>query len=139
MIRIGFTGTRKGMSAHQQRLFEWLLRALAPGRLSGGEREFHHGAAYGADTQAALIAARFDGVRIVPHPAGKDPLKRNREIVAQCDLLIAAPHTDVEVLRSGTWYTVRRAREAGKPYVVLPRAPAQARQEALEQKGGERP
>lgn len=55
------------------------------------------------------------------HPAGDDPLARNRRIVAAVDVLIAAPETDREELRSGTWATIRYARAAGKPVVMLSR------------------
>lgn len=88
---------------------------------------FHHGAAVGADTEAAaIVQLEFKGferrgLQVVEHPAGGDPLARNREIVAAVGLLIAAPDTAVEYLRSGTWATVRYARKAGKPIVILER------------------
>jgi hypothetical protein len=49
------------------------------------------------------------------------PLVRNREIVKQCTFLIACPSTFTEEVRSGTWATVRYAREAEKTiYIVFP-------------------
>jgi hypothetical protein len=85
--------------------------------------EFHHGDCKGADREAAIIVrANEDHIRIVPHPAKKGfELQRDKEIVAAVDILIAAPRTDKEVLRSGTWATVRYARAKGIPIVMLPR------------------
>ena len=113
-MNIGFTGSRYGMSKAQREQFAWLMLRLKT-------NTFHHGAAVGADTQAAAFVRKNPGIEIVAHPASDDPLKRNREIVAACDVLIAAPLTDKEELRSGTWATVRYARAAGKPVVMLSR------------------
>jgi hypothetical protein len=49
----------------------------------------------------------------------KPYLVRNREIVEGVDLLIACPKEPVEVLRSGTWATVRIARRLGVPVVLI--------------------
>jgi hypothetical protein len=49
----------------------------------------------------------------------KDYLDRNRDIVDNCDLLIATPKETTEVLRSGTWSTVRYAKKIGKPIVII--------------------
>ena len=115
----GFTGTRTGMSVRQALQFREVIRWLRPG-------EFHHGGAVGADMQAAAaLEAMLNLVvwqsTIVVHPAGRQPLMRNRAIVAACDILIAAPETDTEQLRSGTWATVRYARQAVKPVIMLSR------------------
>ena len=114
-MRVGFTGTRHGMSGIQK---DQLAKVL---RLMPGGFVFHHGAAQGADTQAAEIAGGYTPT-VVAHPAepGKE-LARNRVIVANSDILIAAPRTDKEELRSGTWATVRYARQAGIPVVMLSR------------------
>lgn len=128
-MRAGFTGTRRGMSPAQLRQLRKFLSWV--GVMMD---EFHHGAAEGADTEADILLKHlklaspnlFAGVTIVPHPAGKDPLKRDREIVALVDLLIAAPAGDKEELRSGTWATVRYARAAGLPVVMLSRGSAPA-------------
>lgn len=46
---------------------------------------------------------------------------RNREIVADSELLIACPRTRDEVLRSGVWATIRAMRRARRPlYLVAP-------------------
>ena len=114
---VGFTGTRKGMSRRQQEQF-----ALVVERFSDPWEEFHHGDARGADSDAVRIVRSIDpDLAIVAHPAGPDPLARNREIVQLSDILIAAPETNKETLRSGTWATVRYARDAGLPIIMLSR------------------
>jgi predicted Rossmann fold nucleotide-binding protein DprA/Smf involved in DNA uptake len=116
-MKVAFTGTRKGMSDGQKAQMVYLANLLErPGN------EWHHGAAEGADTEAAALVGEFTlAWVVVPHPGGADPLWRNRELVALCDLLVAAPETDQEVVRSGTWATVRYARHVGKPVVMLSR------------------
>lgn len=119
---IGFTGTRTGMSYAQRQQFAQIFGLLmrAAEQLGVGIT-FHHGAAAGADMQACALAEHDGLVSIVAHPAGNDPLARNRDIVAESDMLIAAPLTDLEEVRSGTWATVRYARKAGKPVIMLSR------------------
>lgn len=87
---------------------------------------FHHGDCKWADEQAHDIA-RKAGCLIIIHPPtvptkrafcqgafhvyDEAPyLVRNRHIVHCSEWLIAAPHTDVEMIRSGTWSTIRYAR-----------------------------
>ena len=45
-------------------------------------------------------------------------LDRNRDIARACSVLIALPETLVEVQRSGSWATVRYAREYGKEVLL---------------------
>jgi len=146
-MKVGFTGTRKGMSQAQLgqvgkllMIFERAAYATdVPDPLSVPP-EFHHGGATGADTEADQLAC-LDGYQVHVHPCpgvvadapGKfnshpviwnevfPPLMRNQHIVDVCDVLIAAPETDKEVQRSGTWATIRYARKAGKPVVMLSR------------------
>jgi len=105
--------------------------------LSGDRGEFHHGDCVGADEEAHAIALEAQW-QVVVHPPVVDLLRafctgrgvtvlptegyleRNRAIVAACDLLVAAPETDEEKMRSGTWMTVRSARRTGKEVFVLP-------------------
>lgn len=112
---IGFTGTRKGMSEAQKDQLSLMLAVFV-----SHANEFHHGDAVGADREAVALAQQY-GFACVAHAAGTDPLKRNREIVAASSVLIAAPETDREQQRSGTWATVRYMRKAGKPVVMLSR------------------
>jgi hypothetical protein len=53
--------------------------------------------------------------------APKAYLTRNKDIVRETDILIAAPAETEEQIRFGTWSTVQYARKLGKPvFVILP-------------------
>ena len=126
---IGFTGTKSGMSKAQMATLLSFLDKFVCG-------EFHHGDCLGADSEAHVLASAT-GYRIVVHPPenpkarayckydeiwGPKPyLDRNKDIVDRCHVLIAAPHHDLETLRSGTWATVRYARRKQKPIILLER------------------
>lgn len=112
---IGFTGTRKGMTEAQKDQLSLMLAVFV-----SHANEFHHGDAVGADREAVGLAQQY-GFTCVAHPAGADPLVRNREIVAASSVLIAAPETDKEQQRSGTWATCRYARAYQIPVVMLSR------------------
>jgi hypothetical protein len=130
---VGFTGTRKGVTEAQRVSVASLLVALH--RRNPGA-EFWHGDERESDTTAAIIAQEL-GYWTVAWP-GPDPktrgahvsdemqplspyLVRNRRIAENCTCLIATPQNGTELLRSGTWATVRYARHAGKTvYVVQP-------------------
>ena len=91
--------------------------------------EAHHGDCIGADEQfhnhfvyitKVMHAHPCDMLDLRAHCEAdviheiKPPLVRNRDIVRSIDVLIAAPAQDHEVKRgSGTWATIRYAREAG--------------------------
>jgi hypothetical protein len=51
---------------------------------------------------------------------GEAYMARNDMLVAHCETLEAFPKTEHEVLRSGTWATVRRALKAEKVVVLHP-------------------
>lgn len=128
---IGFTGTRIGMSWQQSRRVAMQLHALA-------FDEFHHGDCVGADMQAHEWVVNMGIPRIVIHPP-TDPkhrafctgetvillaeapyISRNEHIVESSDIMIAAP-SGTEVLRSGTWATIRYARWARRTiYIAYP-------------------
>ncbi len=125
----GMTGTQKGATVAQQRKLAELLTAERPS-------EWHHGDCTGADEQAFHIAKAL-GIVTVAHPAddvplakrantpsdlrlpAKGALKRNDDIVEAVEKLYALPGGYTEVLRSGTWATVRRAIKAGVPVVTI--------------------
>jgi hypothetical protein len=122
-MNIGFTGTRKGMSLRQkEQLRDIFYIITARAEAFDYRHSFHHGGAEGADTEAAA-AARRHYCNVIEHPITdtKGLLDRNHDIVAACDILIAAPETDTEQLRSGTWATIRYCRAAGKPVIMLSR------------------
>jgi hypothetical protein len=148
---IGFTGTREGMTDEQRSVLQLVLEtSLAVHNIyTVGEAPeapaFHHGDCVGADAQAHEIA-RAAGWTIILHPpdndsqrafcklVGEEPelvreplpyLERNKQICEHTNMLIACPGTMGELLRSGTWSTVRYARDrrdqwrTGHPILVI--------------------
>ena len=129
-MKVGFTGTQKGMSEQQKKqLIEILTVVLEP------VTEFHHGDCIGADADAHEIVLKLKMPVVVHPPINKskraffsqaakaiwperDYLERNHEIVDECDILIAAPYGK-EVLRSGTWATVRYAKKKHKDMIIF--------------------
>ena len=129
---LGFTGTRAGMTDAQ-------LRALR-GVISTYPEILLHGGAPGADEEAdAFFAVGCTGTKIEVYPASAQragiwlrktdgvrvihnwmkPLVRDVIIAKRCDHLLACPGTQEEIVRSGTWSTVRYARKVGKPITIL--------------------
>ncbi len=106
---LGFTGTRRGMTQAQRAALADCVSAL-PARAV-------HGGAVGADEEFDAFLVRIGMPAWDIEVAG--PLVRNRTIARSCDYLVAAPATTEEVVRSGTWMTVRRARKFGKPIIIL--------------------
>ena len=128
-VRIGFTGTQRGMTERQRQALSCALDELHATAL-------HHGDCIGADAQAHDVAVAM-GCEIVIHPpvtetkrawklaarihAPKTYLARNKDIVRATEMLVATPAEDIEHLRSGTWSTVRFARKIGRVvWVILP-------------------
>lgn len=129
-MRIGFTGTRFGMTIPQsQMLRRWLL--IQP----KGEIETHDGDCVGADAEfRTIIGALFCDAVTHSHPCDitklrayqpanythdpLPPLDRNKIIVDSCDVLVAAPD-EPERVRSGTWSTVRYARQVRRQLAII--------------------
>lgn len=131
---IGFTGTQIGMSEHQKKMLRQILTAAV---LQGDPVYFHHGDCKGADAEAHDIALGT-GCRIIIHPpirrikraycqhadewrTPKEYLDRNHDIVDVSIGMIAAPKSNQEELRSGTWATIRYARKMNKRVILLAR------------------
>jgi len=134
-VKVGFTGTQFGMTGDQaNRVFGFLTGV---GLQAGSPLEFHHGGCVGSDVQAAELARQL-GYRTIRHPGDNDAkqdtsfvddeilevlgnLIRNRIIVEEVDVMVAAPKEQDEVVRSGTWAAIRYARTLGRDlYLVLP-------------------
>lgn len=49
----------------------------------------------------------------------KEYIQRNHDIVDDSDMLIAFPSTMNEILRSGTWATIRYAKKRGKMVLII--------------------
>ncbi len=128
-MKIGFTGTRKGMTDAQKQSIHMLR---------GWNRvdEVHHGDCIGADTDMHHIARNY-GITIVGHPAvdpkerafndcdvlrpEKEYIARNHDIVDEVDVMIATPaETEPKWRGSGTWATIRYANnQVNKPLIIV--------------------
>ena len=122
---LGFSGTRAGMTAAQKAMVATILPRF---------RVLHHGDCVGADVQAHELARELSlEVQVHPpiseqwrahcqgdqsHPP-RHHLVRNRDIVACTAELLAAPKGFAEDRRSGTWATVRYAREARRRVTIV--------------------
>lgn len=131
-MRVGFTGTQDGMTDEQHKALCRRVEAL-------DVTEFHHGCCVGSDAEAFDVVLEYaPNAKVVAHPPAnrskvsentvafsdevreaKPYLVRDQDIVDESDVLVATPKTADEVRRSGTWATVRMARRAGKPVVII--------------------
>jgi hypothetical protein len=133
---LGFTGTRRGMTPPQYEVILAYLKDMNPEYVV-------HGGAIGADEEFGAMVIHEHELSISNtytctmevYPASREratrwtsfakvhqvmlPLERNILIVARCDLLLATPETQQEVLRSGTWATIRAARRSGKSHTIV--------------------
>ena len=128
-MSIGFTGTQQGMTHWQCDAVLQLLSELKPSKVG-------HGDCIGSDQQFhQMVKWGFPHIFIYGHPPKnpskrafchfdylypeKDYLDRNKDIAEKYDIIIATPKEDEEVLRSGTWSTVRYAKKLGKKVYIV--------------------
>ena len=119
---LGFTGTQQGMTSRQiLRIESWKDVLIAR------FERLHEGDCIGADEM--MVDMFRDYMIIVAHPPineskrafawydeTRDPkeyILRNHSIVDESGLLIATPKEPAEVVRSGTWATIRYAADVG--------------------------
>lgn len=134
MLRVGFTGSRKGVSAEQRARLAEVLAVLGASRA-----ELHHGVCVGADEEAHRLGRKY-GYRVVGHPPKEQALRsqlpyhydeereaktylaRDMDIVVETHVLVACPGAARQAAwRSGTWATIAMAQKLGRPiFVVLP-------------------
>ena len=126
-MNVGFTGTRSGLTFPQKRELAYLLDVYMR---NASNPKFLHGRCIGADEQAATIAKSKQYITVaypsdraeqtssfvsdIEMPLKKHPLERNKDIVKDCDTLIACPYTHLEPRAKragGTWWTIRWCRE----------------------------
>ncbi len=134
-MKVGFTGTRKGMTREQRDVTVMLANLLYQGSVN----EARHGLCVGADAQFNDIAAKQgfitygypasdvkEGNRAYCHVNFTMPsapaLSRNHTIIDESEVMIAIPKGYEEEWRgSGTWAAIRYSAKAHKPtYIVYP-------------------
>lgn len=130
-MKIGFTGTRKGMNPIQKSLINLFISGWYKSITNA-----HHGDCIGADSDFHKIA-RSHKIPITIHPSNlntrahntdaelvlveRPPLVRDHDIVDAVDIMLATPKGMVEERRSGTWATIRYTIKSGKPlFIVYP-------------------
>lgn len=128
---LGFTGSRSGLTALQEDrlrhyLREWEPDLIVHGGCRGADTEFHELAMNLSGTVLASVypsresqLANFEGRDRTSVNLIRPPLDRNHTIVEVCDWLIACPRQIDEVLRSGTWATIRYARTDKRNHVLI--------------------
>ena len=137
-MKVGFTGTREGLTDQQ---LAWLYSLLEDQSPDMAITEVHHGACVGADLavhQAALDAnclvhvwpptnmslcateCLIQGPLVTIHPR-MPYFNRDREIVNATEGLIALPKHDAQPdppQWGGTWYTVDFALRMNRPVII---------------------
>ena len=127
-MRVGFTGTQRGMTRVQEALVASMVR-------HPNVTAIHHGDCIGADMQVHAVAIGAGKWTVVHPPIKQDKRawcvgsevlepkaydKRNADIVLFTDRLIAAPEgPEKSFPRSGTWMTVRMARSRGRQITIV--------------------
>ncbi len=131
-MRIGFTGTRNGMTPEQLQTLRVAIGRVTCGSL---EQVALHGDCIGADAQFHEVC-KGCGFTIYIYPGDllnqrafctgaahtfdmHDPLTRNKLIVNNSDVMFAAPKGYREEVRSGTWATIRYTRKSGKHLIII--------------------
>lgn len=135
-LEVGFTGTQHGITSAQLKALAFLVATIQPPRV-------HHGLCIGGDATFHQVVrltklASGNSPRICGHPPinkskvadfdyadfdelmePDEYLPRNDAIVGHSGVLIATPKGFEEEVRSGTWYTIRRARSAGLTIFII--------------------
>jgi hypothetical protein len=126
-MKIGMSGSRDGMSDKALLVLQQFLK-------SNDIVEVHHGDCVGSDTIFHDQSVSFN-IRTIAHPPNNDSnrslcksdtirqvkpyLVRNKNIVDETDMLIAIPSTKDEIIRSGTWSTIRYAKKTNKKILII--------------------
>jgi hypothetical protein len=134
-----FTGTRSGMALRQKMVIRQMMTGSALMEIRRVSR-FLHGGCIGADAQFHVILKQMgllSKVEVYPSdiPEFRDdleagygilrihepsnPIARNKTMIGRAHSLLAAPREFQEVVRSGTWMTIREARKKGIPVLIV--------------------
>lgn len=134
MKTLGFTGTQKGTTLKQRMTLRELVQSFHP-------EEVHHGDCVGADSEFHQISLEDSWAQIHIHPPIDQSkrafcnlrtpedrlvlyptlyyLQRNKNIVLATGYLIACPKQFEEIVRSGTWSTIREARRQNRVISII--------------------
>lgn len=133
-VSLGFTGSQNGLTSEQS---STLRSLLTPWASDPEGKSVHHGDCIGADAEFHdIIVSLSDVIAIKKYPCNitskrahcvgghnvcepLPPLDRNSPIVRAGGILIACPSSRKEVLRSGTWATIRRARKSFRDILYI--------------------
>jgi predicted Rossmann fold nucleotide-binding protein DprA/Smf involved in DNA uptake len=131
---VGFTGTRQIEKISKERLSYLEDKILALIVDNDFKITTVHGCAFGADSFFHTLCL-YNNIPVIGRPTynynkslvgfeklyePNHPLTRNRDIVGECDVLIALPiNPNVEEIRSGTWFTIRYAKKLNKEVVII--------------------
>ena len=127
---VGFSGSRSGMTKSQINKVDSLLTDDLLTKVS------HSGDCIGADEDFYKLSISH-GLYLIGHPPNQDKLRafcefneiretksyivRNHDIVDESNWLLFTPLTSIEILRSGTWATIRYAKKKNKEgFIVWP-------------------
>lgn len=126
-MKLGMTGNRYRVSNEAQTK---LIDFLNENKII----EVHHGDCLGADAVFHDICSNLK-IKTIIHPPDQDNLRafcrgdvileakkylvRNKDIVNSTDALIAFPSTKKEIIRSGTWSTIRYAKKLNKKVIII--------------------
>ena len=132
-MNIGFTGTSLGMTLEQKRYLEQILTDI---RFNTENIIYGiHGDCLGADADFDVLCKQLNIItkvrpctsehlraqcrsEIIAEP--KRPMQRNRDIVADADLMLACPPNKEEIKKgSGTWATIKFTRRAEKALIII--------------------
>ena len=126
---IGFTGTRRGMTAQQTTSVYNFLEKFDSfiglhGDCIGADKDFH-GICQNLNmvihSRPCILTSQRAFTNAIIIAESEKPLDRNKKIVDDSTLMLACPGEFEEVLRSGTWSTIRYAKKNKREiYIVFP-------------------
>lgn len=127
---LGFTGTQSGRTPEQIKAWDKIFN----NNIFMEVESVIHGMCHGVDTEINEFYLKNTDVQIIGYPGTHEQsismkvhkqqpiqpfLSRNKNIVENCDWLIAFPKLMYEELRSGTWATIRYARKQNRQHLII--------------------
>ena len=129
-MSLGITGSRNGLTVEQYNQFKMLTDKMIL-------KEVHHGGCVGVDSEMHQYFTDVRKIKTILHPPlcqdlqgvfmadeVRPPLEyltRNKNIVNYSDVVIGFPDHEKEIVRSGTWATIRYSKKSNKrTYIVYP-------------------